>query len=92
MQVKRRKPETIVSKLRQVDVSQSRQGDEGSSEAAQGKPICSLTVQLLGFAPNVPIHVGSDNFLEDRTHDGRKYRMLNIVDEFTRESQAIRIN
>jgi len=30
-----------------------------------------------------PNHVWSYDFVEDRTHDGRKYRMLNIVDEFT---------
>ena len=36
-------------------------------------------------------HVWSYDFVEDRTHDGRKYRMLNIVDEFTRECLAIRI-
>ena len=36
-------------------------------------------------------HVWSYDFLEDRTHDGRKYRMLNIVDEFTHEFLAIRI-
>jgi transposase InsO family protein len=31
------------------------------------------------------------DFVEDRTHDGRKIRMLNIVDEFTREAMAIRV-
>jgi putative transposase len=32
------------------------------------------------------------DFVEDRTHDGRKIRMLNIVDEFTREAMAIRVS
>lgn len=36
-------------------------------------------------------HVWCYDFVEDRTHDGRKYRMLNVVDEFTRESLAIRV-
>ena len=36
-------------------------------------------------------HVWSYDFVEDRTHDGRKYRMLNMVDEFTRECLAIRV-
>ena len=36
-------------------------------------------------------HVWSYDFVEDRTHEGRKYRMLNIVDEFTHECLAIRI-
>ena len=39
-----------------------------------------------------PNHVWSYDFVEDRTHEGRKYRMLNIVDEFTHECLAIRIN
>lgn len=37
-------------------------------------------------------HVWSYDFVEDRTHDGRKYRMLNVIDEFTHECLAIRIN
>lgn len=39
-----------------------------------------------------PNHVWSYDFVEDRTHDGRKYRMLNVVDEFTLECMSIRIN
>ena len=35
--------------------------------------------------------VWSYDFVEDRTHDGSKYRMLNTVDEFTRECLAIRV-
>ncbi len=35
-------------------------------------------------------HVWSYDFVEDRTHDGRKYRMLNVVDEFTHECIKIR--
>jgi putative transposase len=38
-----------------------------------------------------PNHVWSYDFVEDRTHDGRKYRMLNVIDEFTHECLAIRI-
>ena len=29
--------------------------------------------------------------MEDRTHDGRKFRMLNVIDEFTHECLAIRV-
>jgi len=39
-----------------------------------------------------PNHVWAYDFVEDRTHDGRKIRMLNIVDEFTREAMAIRVS
>src|SRR3712207_7172883 len=35
--------------------------------------------------PEYPNHVWSYDFVEDRTHDGRKFRMLNVVDEFTHE-------
>jgi transposase InsO family protein len=42
--------------------------------------------------PEHPNHVWSYDFVEDRTHDGRKYRMLNIIDEFTRECLAIRVD
>src|SRR3982074_2472313 len=42
--------------------------------------------------PEYPNHVWSYDFVEDRTHDGRKYRMLNVIDEFTRECLTIRVN
>lgn len=36
-------------------------------------------------------HVWSCDFVEDRTHDGRKIRMLNVIDEFTHECLSIRV-
>ncbi|MCQ6468314.1 IS3 family transposase, partial [Vibrio parahaemolyticus] len=36
-------------------------------------------------------HVWAYDFVEDRTHDGRKYRMLCLIDAFTRECLAIRV-
>lgn len=41
--------------------------------------------------PERPDHVWSYDFVEHRTHNGRKYRMLNVLDEFTRECLAIRV-
>jgi putative transposase len=41
--------------------------------------------------PEYPNHVWSYDFVEDRTHNGTKYRMLNVIDEFTRECITIRI-
>ncbi len=41
--------------------------------------------------PEHPNHVWSYDFVEARTHDGRKIRMLNILDEYTRECLAIRV-
>ncbi len=36
-----------------------------------------------------PGHVWSYDFVQDRTHDGKAFRMLTVIDEFTRESLAI---
>ena len=41
--------------------------------------------------PERPNHVWAYDFVQDRTHDGRKFRMLCVVDEFTREALAIRV-
>ena len=41
--------------------------------------------------PEYPNHVWSYDFVEDRTHNGKKYRMLNVIDEFTRECITIRV-
>ena len=46
-------------------------------------------VRLRAERPN---HVWSYDFVEDRTHEGKKYKMLNIIDEFTHECLAIRID
>ena len=37
-------------------------------------------------------HVWSYDFVEDRTHDGSKYRVLNVIDEYTREALAMRVD
>jgi transposase InsO family protein len=41
--------------------------------------------------PEYANHVWSYDFVADRTHEGRIYRMLTIVDEFTRESLMIKV-
>ena len=38
-----------------------------------------------------PKHVWSYDFMEDRTHNSVKFRILNIIDEYTRECLAIRV-
>ena len=40
--------------------------------------------------PQRPNHVWSYDFMQDRTHDGRAYRILNVIDEFTKEPLMIR--
>ena len=41
--------------------------------------------------PQHPNHVWSYDFVADRTHDGRKLRMLTVIDEYTRRCLAIRV-
>ena len=38
--------------------------------------------------PEYPNHVWSYDFVQDRTHDGRPFRILNIIDEYTKECLA----
>jgi len=45
-------------------------------------------VRLRAAYPN---HVWSYDFVMDKTHDGRPFRTLNIIDEFSRESLAIKV-
>ena len=46
----------------------------------------------LRLRPERPNHVWSYDFVEHRTHNGSKYRMLNVIDAFTRECLAIRVS
>lgn len=41
--------------------------------------------------PERPNHVWSYDFVQDRTHDSVPYRMLCVIDEYTRECLAIRV-
>ena len=42
--------------------------------------------------PQRPNHVWSYDFVSGATHDGRSLRMLPLIDEYTRESLAIRVD
>ena len=42
--------------------------------------------------PERPNHVWSYDFVQDRTADGRVYRTLNIIDEYTKEALMIRVD
>jgi putative transposase len=51
----------------------------------------TFSSKAIRLRPERPNHVWSYDFVEDRTHDGRKLRMLNVLDEFTHECLAIRV-
>jgi transposase InsO family protein len=42
--------------------------------------------------PERPNHVWSYDFVQDRTHDGRVFRTLDIIDGFTKEALMIRVD
>ena len=41
--------------------------------------------------PEYPNHVWSFDFVETKTHDGRRVRLMTLIDEFTRKCLAIRV-
>lgn len=48
-------------------------------------------VPRVRLRPEHPNHVWSYDFVQDRTSDGRVFRTLNIIDEFTKEALVIRV-
>ena len=42
--------------------------------------------------PSWKDHVWSYDFVMDRTHDGRRFRMLTVIDEFTRRCLAVKVD
>lgn len=42
--------------------------------------------------PNWKDHVWSYDFVMDRTHDGRRFRMLTVIDEFSRRCLAVKVD
>jgi transposase InsO family protein len=41
--------------------------------------------------PEYPNHVWSYDFIQDRTHDGRGFRILNMIDEYSRECLSVNV-
>jgi transposase InsO family protein len=46
---------------------------------------------IVRLRPEFPKHVWSHGFIHDRTHDGKAFRILNVIDEYTRECLRIRV-
>ncbi len=46
---------------------------------------------IIRLRPEFPKHVWSYDFMQDRTHNGVPFRILNVIDEYTRECLAVRV-
>jgi len=46
---------------------------------------------IIRLRPEFPKHVWSYDFMQDHTQDGNTFRILNIIDEYTRECLAVRV-
>jgi len=46
---------------------------------------------IVRLRPEFPKHVWSYDFMQDHTQDGNPFRILNIIDEYTRECLAVRV-
>lgn len=49
-------------------------------------------VNLVDFPPNAPNQVWRIDFMSDTLVDGRRFRLINVTDNFKRESLAIEID
>lgn len=45
---------------------------------------------IVRLKPEFPKHVWSYDFMQDRTHNGVPFRILNVMDEYTRECLAVK--
>jgi putative transposase len=46
---------------------------------------------IVRLRPEFPKHVWSYDFMQDHTQDGNPFRILNVMDEYTRECLAVRV-
>jgi len=54
--------------------------------------LCLNDGSCIRLRPEYRNHVWSYDFVHDRTSNGRKLRMLTVIDEYSRESLAIEVN
>ena len=46
---------------------------------------------VIRLSPQYPNHIRSGDFVHDRLSNGRPYRMLTVLDEYTREALCIEV-
>jgi transposase InsO family protein len=60
-------------------------GAEGAAAATEARPPVAERRLLQPAGAVLARHVWAYDFVQDRTHDGRLFRMLTVIGEFTRE-------
>jgi len=81
-----------VVSVKRVERIWRREGMKVPQKQPKRGPLWLNDGSCLRLRPKYPNHVWSYDFVEDRTHNGKKFRMLNVLDEFTRECIAIRVS
>jgi len=76
---------------KQVERIWQREGLKVAQKQAKKRRLWLNDGSCARLRPERPNHVWSYDFVQDRTHDGRVYRNLNIIDEFTRAAFMIRV-
>ena len=89
---KRHTAERIIGLLRQAEVELT-QGRRMGLKVPRRQPkrgrLWLNDGSCVRLRPCWPGHVWAYDFVQDRTHDGRRFRMLTVIDEYTRECLAI---
>lgn len=65
---------------------------EGLTKATKAGRLWLNDGSCFRLRPERSNHVWSYDFVKARTNDGRKFRMLNLIDEFSRECLAFRVD
>jgi transposase InsO family protein len=68
-----------------------REGLKVPSKQRPRSRLCLNDGSCIRLRPERRNHVWSYDFVEAQTHDGRKVRLMTLIDEFTRECLAIRV-
>ena len=68
-----------------------REGLKVPGRQPKRRRLCLADGSCLRLRPDRANYVWAYDFVADRTSDGKGYRMLNIVDEFTRECLTIKV-
>ena len=53
--------------------------------------LCLADSSCIRLRPEHANHVWAYDFVSETTHDGRKLRLLTVIDEYTRECLAVRV-